>query len=239
MTQADIIHIVIVEDHPLFGHGLRRVIETEDDLKVVAQAKTGKEAVEMAETLQPDVMLMDINLPEMNGLEATRAIRQKYDHIGIIVITAYDNRNQLFYAIRAGAMAYFPKDIKADDLIAAIRAVAKGHYVIGDRIMNEPQAARWLLQQFEKHDHFEELDRIYKPLSPREMEILRYITAGYSNKEIAYQLHISRQTVKNHMSSILRKLAVNDRTQAAILALREGWIRLKDAGQQIIEEHDD
>ncbi len=228
MNDSKSIRIVIVEDHPLFGHGLSRVLETEEGLKVIAQARTGKEAIELAETLHPDVMIMDINLPEMNGLEATREIHRKFDNIGIVVVTAYDDREQFFHTIRAGAMAYFSKDVDADELISAIRAVAAGHYVIGDRVMDEPQAARWLIQEFEKIDKFEEFDRVYKPLSAREMEILRYITAGYSNKETAHKLHISRQTVKNHMSSILRKLSVNDRTQAAVTALRRGWIRLDD-----------
>jgi DNA-binding NarL/FixJ family response regulator len=226
---ADQITIMIVEDHPLFGQGLRRVLEGEDDLEIVAEVNNGKLAVERAADLQPDVILMDINLPGMNGLQATREIRAKGDDTAIIVLTAYHDEEQLFHAIRAGAAAYFPKDVSPATLIRAIREVAKGNYVIGDTVIPAAQVANWLLKQFEELAIYSDSpDDMFMPLTAREMEILQYITKGASNKEIARALGISRQTVKNHMSSILRKLAVNDRTQAAVLALRRGWIRLQD-----------
>ena len=225
------LRIMIVEDHPLFGQGLRRVLEGEPDLRVVAEVTDGGKAVAQALAVQPDVILMDINLPNKNGMEATREIRNSPDGeaIGVIMLTAYHDDEQLFHALRAGAAAYFSKDVAPSELIRAIHAVAKQYYVIGDEVMNNAQVARWLIDHFEKLSVFgESADEIFVPLSPREMEILRLITQGASNKEIAYQLGISRQTVKNHMSNILRKLAVNDRTEAAVLALRRGWIRLQD-----------
>lgn len=228
----DVIRLMIVEDHPLFGAGLRRVLELEEDIEVVAEARTGKEAVEKAEELHPDVIIMDINLPEMNGLQATREITSRFDDIGIIVITAYHDDEQLFHALRAGAMAYYSKDVQPSELIPAIRQVAKGNYVVGDMVMSRPQVASWLLRRFEEMALFQDADVVFAPLTPREMEILKLIVKGRSNKEIAAELGISRQTVKNHMSSILRKLAVNDRTQAAVLALKRGWIPLTETGKE-------
>ncbi|MCB0114724.1 MAG: response regulator transcription factor [Caldilineaceae bacterium] len=230
-TELDKIRIMIVEDHPLFGQGLRRVLEGEDDLRVIAEVEDGIEAVDAAIREQPDVVLMDINLPGQNGLQATREIKNSThgSAIGIIILTAYHDDEQLFHALRAGAAAYYPKDVMPSELIPAVRAVAENNYVIGEEVMNRPQVARWMIRQFEELAIFgESPDEMFMPLSPREMEILQYITRGASNKEIAHELGISRQTVKNHMSSILRKLAVNDRTQAAVLALRRGWVRLED-----------
>lgn len=229
--ELDKIRIMIVEDHPLFGQGLRRVLEGEDDLRVIAEIEDGIDAVDAAIREQPDVVLMDINLPGQNGLQATREIKNSAhgSAIGIIILTAYHDDEQLFHALRAGAAAYYPKDVMPSELIPAVRAVAENNYVIGEEVMNRPQVARWMIRQFEELAIFgESPDEMFMPLSPREMEILQYITRGASNKEIAHELGISRQTVKNHMSSILRKLAVNDRTQAAVLALRRGWVRLED-----------
>jgi DNA-binding NarL/FixJ family response regulator len=226
---ADKITVMIVEDHPLFGQGLRRVLEGEGDLEVIAEVNNGIAAVERAAALQPDVILMDINLPGQNGLQATRAIRSSGDDTAIIILTAYHDEEQMFHALRAGAAAYYPKDVPPADLIAAIREVAKGNYVISNRVIPAAQVANWLLKEFEERAIYSDApEEMFLPLTAREMEILQFITKGASNKEIARALGISRQTVKNHMSSILRKLAVEDRTQAAVLALRRGWIRLQD-----------
>ncbi|MCC7352915.1 MAG: response regulator transcription factor [Anaerolineae bacterium] len=223
------VRVMIVEDHPLFGQGLRRVIESESDMELVAEIRDGREAVRQALDLSPQVILMDVNLPTLNGLQATREIKAERDDVAIIVLTAYHEDEQLFHALRAGAAAYFSKDVSASELLRAIRQVARGNFVIGDTVMGKPQVASWMLKRFEELAVFgESPDEMFVPLSPREMEILQHITRGSSNKEIARALGISRQTVKNHMSAILRKLAVNDRTQAAVLALRRGWIRLQD-----------
>ena len=223
------IRIMIVEDHPLFREGLRRSLEIESDLKVVAEVADGAEAVEEALSQKPDVMLVDINLPGKNGLQITREVKERLPDAGIIVLTAYHDDAQLFHAIRAGAAAYYPKDVTSDDLMRAIREVFRGYYVIGDSVMKKPEVAKWLLREFEEMAPAGEFaDEMFVPLSPREMEILHCIARGLSNKEVARELGISEQTVKNHMTSILRKLAVNDRTQAAIYALRRGWIRLQD-----------
>ena len=230
----NVIELMLVDDHPLFRQGLRRVLDMEEDLEVVAEAADGEEALRLAAERKPDVVLMDVNLPAMNGLQATRELQAKFPEIAVIILTAYHDEEQLFHAMRSGAAAYYPKDVTPKDLLYAIRQVSRGNYVIGDRVLNEPQLAAWLLEQFERLAPYAGApEDVFVPLSAREMEILQYIARGMSNKEVAHALGISRQTVKNHMSSILRKLAVNDRTQAAVYALRRGWIRLQDTTQDV------
>ena len=225
------IRVMIVDDHPLFRAGLRRVVEMEEDLEIVGEAVNGQEALDKARELNPQVILLDINLPILNGLQVARELTASNHEIAIIILTAYHDDEQMLHAIRAGAAAYFPKDVDAQELIKAIHQASQGNYVLNDAVLAKPQVATWLLNQFEQMQvtGSENSEFAFQPLSTREMEILACITRGQSNKEIAQKLSISRQTVKNHMTSILRKLAVNDRTQAAVYALRRGWIRLQDA----------
>lgn len=225
------IRIMVVEDHPLLIQGLRRVLENEEDLQIVAEATAGDEAVRLAIELTPDVILMDINLRGKNGLQATHEIKQTHaiDETAVIVLTAYNDDEQMLHALRAGASAYYPKDVQPSELIPAIRTVAQDHYFINGKALNKTEAYRWLLAEMEKLTVVADTGQeAFAPLSPREMEVLVLTTKGASNKEIASTLSISRQTVKNHMSSVLRKLGVEDRTQAAILALRRGWVRIED-----------
>lgn len=222
---------MVVEDHPLLIQGLRRVIESEDDLVIVAEATTGDDAIQFAIDLVPDVILMDINLRGKNGLQATHEIKQTYsvDETSIVILTAYNDDEQMLHAFRAGASAYYPKDVQPSELIPAIRIVAENRYIIQNKVLNKVEAYRWLLTEMEKLAVLAETTTdVFTPLSPREMQVLELTTKGASNKEIAGMLVISRQTVKNHMSSVLRKLGVEDRTQAAILALRRGWVRLDE-----------
>lgn len=221
--------IMLVDDHPLFRQGLRRVLEAQEDIEVIMEVADGEEALRLAKKLAPDVIIMDINLPHMNGLQVTRELKQAAPEVAVIMLTAYHDDEQIFHSVRAGAAAYFPKDITPRRLVEAIRQVSKGNYVIDDEVLDKPEVASWLLSQFDKVAYVDGLpNEMFAPLSPREMEILQHIAKGQSNKEVAYELGISRQTVKNHMTSILRKLAVNDRTQAALYAVRRGWIRLHD-----------
>ena len=225
------IRIMIVEDHEIFRTGLRRALEMEDDLAIIKEAGSGEEALTAAVELEPDIILMDIHLPGINGLQATRQIKAKLPDIGVIVLTAYHDDEQLFHALKSGAAGYYPKEVAPATLIDCIHQVHAGYYVIGDEIMAAPQVASWIMQQFEDlavTGALPEDVELFQPLTDREMEILRFIARGLSNKEIARSLNISQQTVKNHMTAILRKLSVNDRTQAAVYALRRGWIRLQD-----------
>lgn len=221
--------VMLVDDHPLFRQGLRRVLEAQGGIEVIMEVADGEEALRLAKQLTPDVILMDINLPKMNGLQVTRELKQSSPEIAVIMLTAYHDDEQIFHSVRAGAAAYFPKDVTPRRLVEAILQVGKGNYVIDDEVLDKPEVASWLLSQFDKVAYVDGLpNEMFAPLSPREMEILQHIAKGQSNKEVAYELGISRQTVKNHMTSILRKLAVNDRTQAALYAVRRGWIRLHD-----------
>ena len=226
--------VMLVDDHPLFRQGLRRVLEAQEDLEVIMEVADGEEALRLARQLVPDVIIMDINLPHMNGLQVTRELKQTVPEVAVIMLTAYHDDEQIFHSVRAGAAAYFPKDITPRRLVEAIRQVGKGNYVIDDEVLDKPEVASWLLQQFDKVAYIDGMpNEMFAPLSPREMEILQHIAKGQSNKEVAYDLGISRQTVKNHMTSILRKLAVNDRTQAALYAVRRGWIRLHDDEEEV------
>lgn len=223
------INILIVDDHPLFRSGIRWSLEQQPHLVVVGEASDGSEALRLADETSPDVILVDLSLPGMNGLEVARALKRRQPQAGVIILTMHQDDEQLFNAIRAGASAYCTKDIESDQLIEVITRVARGEYLINEMVLSRPFVASRVLDQFRE---LSRLDRtssgFFSPLTPREIEILDCVARGYSNKEIAQVLNISDQTVKNHITSILRKLAVNDRTQAVIYALRHGWIKLED-----------
>jgi DNA-binding NarL/FixJ family response regulator len=223
------IRLLIVDDHPLFRAGLEQIMEYEDHITIVGQSDNGQLAIEDARRLSPDVILMDVNLPGgMNGLQVTRKIRSERPNIPIIILTAYHDIEQVVHAISVGASSYCPKDIKPETLIKIIETVRQGYFVIEKTRMTKEQRDKWLEEQIRQLSGPYTIDgeEHYSPLSPRETEILKHVTRGMSNKEIAYKLGISQQTVKNHMTSILKKLNVDDRTQAAITAIRSGWVRI-------------
>ncbi|MCS7286193.1 MAG: response regulator transcription factor [Anaerolineae bacterium] len=224
------IKVLLVDDHPIYRQGLKYILEKNENIKVVGEASDGKEAMELAKKLSPDVAIVDINLPYMNGLELTRFFKIHCPNTAVILITGFDAEYQLFHALKAGAAAYLTKEISPDKLIEAVEMVAKGYYLIGEAILEEPAVARWLLGEFERLaiELGGEPGKLFTPLSSRELQVLQLIAKGYSNKQIALTLGIKEQTVKNHLTSILRKLAVNDRTQAVLYALRRGWIRLNE-----------
>ena len=224
------ISVLIVDDHQIFRQGLRDAMSLDTSIQVVGEASTGESALDLARELLPRVVLMDVNLPGMNGLQVAQRMRKEAPGVRTVILTAYDDEEQLFHAIRAGAHAYFSKEVSPDRIIQVVHEVSQGKYVVGDKVMDEGQLAPWLLRASERFAVVpgELGEEAFVPLSPREMEILQYITRGMSNKKIAHRLGISHQTVKNHMTSILRKLGVEDRTQAAIYAIRHGWVRLQD-----------
>jgi DNA-binding NarL/FixJ family response regulator len=224
------ITVLIVDDHQIFRQGLRDSLSLDDDIEVVGEASNGEAALQLAGELSPRVVLMDVNLPGINGLQVVQRLRKEVPGARAVILTAYDDEEQVFHAIRAGAHAFFSKDVSPGRIIEVVRDVGIGKYVVGDKVMSEDEVAPWLLRASERFASTagDELQEPFVPLSPREMEIVQYITRGLSNKMIAHRLGISHQTVKNHMTSILRKLDVEDRTQAAIYAIRHGWVRLQD-----------
>ncbi|MGB2896885.1 MAG: response regulator transcription factor [Anaerolineales bacterium] len=222
--------VIIVDDHPLFREGVRSVIDAEDDLNVLAEGTSGDQALQLVRELRPRVALIDINMPNMNGMQVTRQIKAERLDTSIVLLTAYDDVEQVLHAFSAGAAAYCSKDVEAGKLVDIVRQVARGFYIVGDQVFDAEGLDDWLSRGVEavRRPHLDGDIEAFTPLSPREMEILQYVTRGMSNKEIASKLGISHQTVKNHMTAILHKLDVEDRTQAAVYALRHGWVRLQD-----------
>jgi DNA-binding NarL/FixJ family response regulator len=228
-TSFDQVRILIVDDHALFRVGIRQILEREPDLEVVAEADDPRTAMDAALATNPDVILMDLSLPAPGGIETTQRVKRELPSAAIVVLSTEEDEDALFEAIKAGAAAFILKDIAPDDLVTIIRRVVAGEYLINDKVFSKPAVASRVLKEFrELAVYGQEAAPIFAPLSPREVEILDNIAQGMTNKQVAYALSISEQTVKNHMSSILRKLSVNDRTQAVVYAMRQGWIRMPE-----------
>jgi DNA-binding NarL/FixJ family response regulator len=223
--------VMIVDDHPLFRQGLRRLIEDGGRFKVVAEASTGYEAIRLADIHQPHVILSDIQLPGVTGLKIARILKKQHSQTQIIMLSMHMDDDRLFDAVRAGASAFFTKDIEAADLVNAIGRVANGEQLINATVLSRPQLARRVLNEFRTMTGETPDGEAKKPgnqmlLSVREVEVLDCVAQGLSNKEIADALFITEQTVKNHMTSVLRKLEVTDRVQAVLYAVKHGWIEI-------------
>jgi two-component system response regulator DegU len=228
------IRIVVVDDHPLFRQGVVDTISLEPDFVIIGEATSGEEALELIRNLSPDVAIVDVNLPGINGQQVTQHVVDEKLLTRIILLTAYDDSEQKLHAMKVGAAAYCVKDVQPEKLAQNVREVAKGNYVIGEEVLDAGELEKWLEPESEsEHSFYSELGDPYEPLSKREMEVLAQLTRGMSNKEIANELGISHQTVKNHVTSILRKLGVEDRTQATLYALRRGWVRLQGDDKEI------
>lgn len=209
------VRILIADDHKVVRQGLRMFLALDPDLEVVGEAENGRMALEMARALQPDVVLMDLIMPEMTGVEATAAIRQELPDTEVIAVTSVLEDNSVIGAIRAGAIGYLLKDVEADELVRAIKAAGAG------QVQLSPKAAARLMKEVRAPENPE-------PLTERETEVLRLLAQGFSNKEIAQHLVIGEKTVKTHVSNILSKLSVVSRTQAALYAARIGLVKLND-----------
>ena len=214
---VDAIRVVLVDDHNMVRIGLKAYFSTLPDIQVVGEAGSGEEAVRLAADLVPDVVLMDLIMPGMDGVEATRQVKKISPRTQVIVVTSYHEDEHIFPAIRAGALSYVLKDIDPDDLADAIR-----HANVGEAVINPRVAARLVK---ELHGQREEAVNPFSELTNREMDVLRQIAAGQSNHEIAAALVISEKTVKSHITNILNKLHLSDRTQAAVYAWQEGIVR--------------
>ena len=226
---TDRIRLLIADDHPIFRQGIRGILESERDLEVVGEAADGKQAIALARAVAPDVVLLDVNMPNVDGLDAARTIKFHAPRTGIVLLTADDDEELIFQAMKIGVSAIFLKDVHPSELLEGIRRVAAGEYLINEHIMSHPPVASRVLRYFHAHRVTgRDVEPLFVPLSAREIEVLEHIARGHSNKEIGRALKISDQTVKNHITSILRKLAVNDRTQAVVYALRRGWIKVQE-----------
>ncbi|SPF50092.1 Transcriptional regulatory protein DegU [Candidatus Desulfosporosinus infrequens] len=210
------IRIVIADDHPLLREGLRRILEFEEGIEVVEEVGDGQGAINIARIMTFDILLMDLNMPGVNGLEASRVIRRERPEIGILVLTVDDSDDKVFQVLQLGVAGYLLKDVDSKTLIQSIRKVFNGESILS------PAVTHKLLEQFTHSIPTKNTCG----LSEREMEILKYLVRGSSNREIGTALFISEKTVKNHLSSIYRKLAVDDRTQAALKAVKLKFVQL-------------
>ena len=227
MVEMKKVRVFLVDSHVFYREGVRMVLSREGDIQVIGEAGDGEEALSYIKSSLPEVVVLDSELPSLDGLHLTRQIRRYSPTIAVILLAACEDDEMLMLAIKAGAASYLTKAATNKQLIEHIRRVSQGQYPINESLLNRPGVALRVLQQFQHFSLLEkEVEPLISPLTRRETEILEYIANGNSNKEVAHALGICNQTVKNHVTSIIRKLAANDRTHAVVLASRHGFIRV-------------
>jgi DNA-binding NarL/FixJ family response regulator len=225
----EIIHVAVVDDQRLFTKGLSGLVDMLPDMEVVGVAYNGEEAIALCRKEEPDVVLMDISMPKMDGISATREIRSLLPQTAVIILTAHEEDEQVFEGIKAGAQGYLLKDAEPEDLSRAIRTVHAGDTIIA------PDLAQKMLNTFQS-GKLSGSSRLIPPLTERELEVIRALARGQSDRQIARSLGISEKTVRNHTSNIYRKLHIFDRTQAVIYAIREGVIDVEELEYRPSEE---
>ena len=216
------IKILIADDHAFVREGTRRILEQEPDLEVVAEAGNGEEAVALASELKPDVAIIDVAMPKLDGIEATRRIKALCPAVAVLVLSAYDDDQFVFGLLEAGAAGYLLKSVRGHEIVDAIRAVDAGESVL------HPSVARKVLNRFASVSSKTQRKKPLELLTDREMEVLKLVTKGLSNKDIADELSLSIRTVQGHLANIFNKLLVSSRTEAVVRALKEGWVALDD-----------
>lgn len=216
----DKIRILIADDHAVVREGTRQFLEREDDLEVVGEAADGEEAVRLVGKLSPDVAIMDISMPNIDGIEATRQIKAKYPKVAVLILSAYDDDQFVFSLLEAGAAGYLLKSVRGNELVNAIREVSAGESVL------HPTIARKVLNRFTHITDETQKQKSQDVLTEREIEVLQYAAQGSSNQEIADSLYLSLRTVQSHLNHIFNKLQVSSRTEAVVHALKEGWVTL-------------
>lgn len=223
--------IVIIDDHQLFREGVKRILEFEPTFEVVAEGEDGSDAITLVEQHEPDVIIMDINMPHMNGVEATAELIQKFPESKVIILSIHDDENYVTHALKTGATGYLLKEMDADALVEAVKVVADGGSYLHPRVThNLVKEYRRLSADEDNPDKYipqVEIRRPYHLLTRRECEVLQLLADGKSNRGIGEALFISEKTVKNHVSNILQKMNVNDRTQAVIVAIKNGWVDVR------------
>jgi DNA-binding NarL/FixJ family response regulator len=220
------IQVFILSQQFLLRQGIEHSLSSVEDIEISGAADLNGGALSTIDTLPPDVALVDIDAPSNNGLTLARKIKQRSPNIGVIVLTSNASDAQLFQALKAQAAAYLEKEVTAEQLVDTIRRVARGEHPINEGLTTRPKVAEQVLQQFQELSQRYEAEAFISPLTARETEILDYIAQGYLNKQIAIKLGISEQTIKNHVTSILRKLNANARTDAVVLAIKQGLISI-------------
>lgn len=210
------INVLIADDHPLIREGLSKILSLNEDIKIIGEARDGREAVKMTMKTHPDVVLMDINMPHMNGIEAARVIKSELPQTGIIALTIHDDQEYIDEMIESGVSGFLLKDVEPETLVKSVREVSKGKSLFEEDHKGKKTADR---KTYLKRDGLEELTR-------RELDVLQLIAKGMCNKDIAESLFISEKTVKNHLTNIFRKINVDDRTQAALFAIKKGIVKL-------------
>ena len=218
----DQITVLIADDHAIVRDGTRRILEEEPDFIVVAEASDGEEAVEQTINLKPDVAIVDIAMPKLDGIETTKRIKASCKSTAVLILTAYDDDQLVFSLVEAGAAGYLLKSVRSQELIQAVRALHSGESVL------HPLIARKVLDHFVSPTGKSKAQESLETLTQREMDILKLVTKGLSNKEIADELSLSMRTVQGHLGSIFSKLNVGSRTEAVVRALKEGWVTLDD-----------
>jgi DNA-binding NarL/FixJ family response regulator len=228
MGEATMIRVLLVDNQVIFRQGLRVALSQSADIEIVGEAGVGWEALSLVKALAPDVVILDWRVLSPDGFDLTSHIKRHHPGVALVTLGP-DDDEALFRAIKAGAAVYYPKDVAPEELIKAIMRTAKGEYPINESLVERPKVASRVLKQFQDLSLLgREVEPLLSPLSPRETEVLEHIAEGNSNKAIAHALGISNQTVKNHITSILRKLMANDRTHAVVLALRRGIISVNE-----------
>lgn len=220
------IQVFIFSQQSLFRQGIEHSLSSMEDIEISGATDVNDEVLSTIDNLPPDVAIVDIDAPSDSGLTLARRIRQRLPTIGVITLASNPNDAQLFQALKAQAAAYLNKEITADQLVDTIRCVARGEHPINESLTTRPSVANQVLQQFQELSWRSEAEVFISPLTPRETEILNYIAQGYLNKQIAVKLDISEQTIKNHVTSILRKLNANVRTEAVVIAIKQGLISI-------------
>jgi len=220
------IQVFVISQQSLFKQGIEHSFADVDDISISGITDVNESVLKAIDNLPPDVALLDIDGPIESGIELAKKIKQRSPNIGVIVLSSAVDDNQLFLALKAQAVAYMSKEVTADQLVETVRRVAKGEHPINEYLTNRPKVAEHVLQQFQELSARSEAEAFMSPLTPREIEILNYIAEGYLNKQIAAELGISEQTIKNHVTSILRKLNANARTEAVVVAIKQGLISI-------------
>ncbi len=221
--------IIIVDDHQLFREGVKRILDYENSFEVVAEGNDGSEVLALYEEFNPDVVLMDINMPRMNGVEATEILIEKHPEAKIIMLSIHDDGSYVTHALKTGALGYMLKEMDAEAIVEAIKVVSVGGSYLHPKVTHNLVGEFRRLSEREHKGafHQNEIRLPYHLLTKRECEVLQLLTDGQSNRTIGETLFISEKTVKNHVSSILQKMGVNDRTQAVVSAIKNGWVEVK------------